>query len=140
MMLRKNKRLYKLLSINDREELESIVDKEPLLKEYRDKIVELSKKEVKDMWTETLERNTREADAYMTGIDVGEVRGMKRGIEQGIEQGITRGIKQGIEQGRKDMIIGFYKQNVPIDVISNAAGLTENQVLEIISKNQVKVA
>ena len=96
------------------------------------------------MWTKELEKNTREADSYMGGITVGEIRGeargIKKGIAQGIEQGIEQGIAQGIEMEKSNMITRMNARNIPIEVISDTAEMPVSKVLEIIEASKTKVA
>ncbi len=120
-------KLYKLLTINNKKELDSIVKNEPLLEDYCSKIVELSKRR-KEMWTKELEKNTRDADSFMGGITVGEIRGEARGIEKGIEM------------EKSKMITRMNARNIPIDVISDTAEMPVSKVLEIIEASKTKVA
>ena len=128
-------KLYKLLTITNKEELDDIVKNEPLLEGYCSKIVELSKKEV-NMWTKELEENTRIDDAYLGGITVGEARGIEIGKQQGIEQGI----EQGIDMAKTKMITRLNDQNIPIEVISSTTEIPVSKVLEIIESSKLKVA
>ena len=57
---------------------------------------------------------------------------LKGAKQEGIEEGIQQGIKQGIEQGfqRRNMEIAknLLSQNVDIDVIMKATGLTKEEI------------
>ena len=120
-------KLYKLLTIEDEEELKSIVKNEPLLEDYYSKIVELSKKE-ENMWTKELEENTRAADSYMGGLVVGEIRGVKKGIAQGIET------------EKAKVIANFNANGIPVEVIAKGVELPVSEVLEILESGKTKVA
>ena len=84
------------------------------------------------MWTKELEKNTRDADSFMGGITVGEIRGEARGIKKGIEQGI--------EMEKSKMITRMNARNIPIEVISDTAEMPVSKVLEIIEASKAKVA
>ncbi len=75
------------------------------------------------MWTKELEMNTRIADAYLGGITVGEIRGEARGIKMEKSKMITR----------------LNDQNIPLEVISNAAEMSVSEVLEIIKSSKLTV-
>ena len=57
---------------------------------------------------------------------------LKGAKQEGIEEGIQQGIKQGIEQGfqRRNMEIAknLLSQNVDMDVIMSATGLTKEEI------------
>ncbi len=108
-------KLYKLLTIDDEDELKSIVKNEPLLEDYYSKIVELSKKE-ENMWTKELEENTRAADSYMGGYTIGIIR------------------------ARKQIIANLNANGVPIEMIAKVVEIPVSEVLEIIESGKSKVA
>ncbi len=47
----------------------------------------------------------------------------------------TKGIEKGIEQNRAEMIINLYNNNVSLDIISTASGLSIEEVKRIINSN-----
>lgn len=63
-------------------------------------------------------------------------QGIEEGREEGIKQGIKEGIKEGIEKGRIeskiDIAKNLLKQNVSIDIVMSATGLTEEEVKNLI--------
>ena len=79
-------RLYKLLTIENEEELQSFIEKEKLLKQYQKKLMEISYDDdyKESVMNETIEQNAMFEQTY----GVGYRRGVEEGIEQGIEQGI----------------------------------------------------
>ena len=60
-------------------------------------------------------------------------------LEQGRQEGIALGIEQGIEQGamqaKIQMVISFYSNNVPKEVIANSTGFSIDEVDRIIQEN-----
>ena len=74
------------------------------------------------IWDERIEDNLRKRESYILGKDEGK------------EEGIEQGIKQGIEQNRTEMIINFYNNGVPIDIISKSSGKSLEEVKKIIEE------
>ena len=70
---------------------------------------------------------------YKKGIEEGIQEGIAQGIKQGIEQGIEQGIAQGIAKTQKDMAINLYNNGVSIDVIAKCAGISPQEVKNIIN-------
>ena len=46
-----------------------------------------------------------------------------------------QGLKEGAQQAKQEMVINFYNQNVPIDIISKASGLSQEDIKKIIQDN-----
>lgn len=112
-------KLWKLLTINNKKELNLFTQKEKLLNNYQQKIIMLSlDKEYRDMimWDESLDKLFEEIEAF--------------------ERGKEKGIEQGIEQNQKETIINLYKNNVLIDTISKSCGLSIEEVKNIIDNNK----
>ena len=53
--------------------------------------------------------------------------------QKGIEEGIQEGIEQGIAKTQKDMAINLYNNGVSIDVIAKCAGISPQEVKNIIN-------
>ncbi|EIJ44337.1 hypothetical protein BegalDRAFT_3529 [Beggiatoa alba B18LD] len=77
--------------------------------------------------------------AKQEGIEIGLEKGIEIGIEQGVKKGIEQGVKQGIEQGieqermkvaqeRIKVAIALKKNNVPLELIMVATGLTHEEI------------
>ena len=117
--------VWKLFTITDREELNDLVKKEKLLKNYCNKITRLSKDKeyCRMIWDDRLEENLRKHDDY------------NNGKYEGIDIGFEQGVEQGIEQKQNEMIINFYNNKVPIDIISKSSGLSIKEIEKIIENN-----
>jgi predicted transposase/invertase (TIGR01784 family) len=63
----------------------------------------------------------------------GREQGIEQGIEQGMEQGRAQGYKRGIEQKTIEVVKQCYKNNISISMIANIAGISEQEVVEIVS-------
>ena len=104
-------KLWKLLTIKDKNELDYLINNEKLLDSYGEKLTNLSRDKIykeQVMWNETIERNLRRAEEYHSGLYDGEMK------------------KQ------KEMVVNFYNNDVPIEVISKSSGLTIEEIQEII--------
>ncbi len=58
--------------------------------------------------------------------------------EEGIEEGKEIGLIEGRKEREQEMVINFYNQEVPIEVISKASGLSQEEVEEIINNSKNK--
>ena len=58
----------------------------------------------------------------------------KRGLKEGKEIGLIEGRKE----REQEMVISLYNQNVSIDIISKASGLSQEEVEEIINNTKNK--
>ena len=65
-------------------------------------------------------------------LEYAKDEGYKTGKEEGMKAGIEEGMKAGIEEGRNernlDIAKNLIKQNVAIDIISKATGLTQEEI------------
>ena len=119
-------KLWKLLTITNKKELQLFTEKEKMLNSYQRKIITLSlDKEYRDkiMWDESLDKLFEEIEAF----------------ERGKEKGIEQGIEKGIEQTKRDMVINLYKNNVSIDIISQSSGMSCQEVKDIINNHEISV-
>jgi len=79
-----------------------------------------------------------------TAFEEGKVEGKEEGKEEGLKQGEIKGLKKGRIEGKKAMIIEIIRKGVSnhmsVETLSHLTGLTENEVLDIISTlgNDVK--
>jgi predicted transposase/invertase (TIGR01784 family) len=48
--------------------------------------------------------------------------------EEGIKEGIQQGIQQGLEQGKIQIAKNLLKEKTPIDIISKATGLSQEEI------------
>ena len=114
----KSDKLWKLLTIKDKNELEFLTNNERLLDGYSEKLTSLSRDKIYKehiMWNETIERNLRRAEDYHSGLYDGEMKG--------------------IEKTQKEMVVNFFNNDVSIEVIAKSSGLTIEEVKEIIDKH-----
>ena len=114
----KSDKLWKLLTIKDKKELEFLTNNERLLDGYSEKLTSLSRDKIYKehiMWNETIERNLRRAEDYHSGLYDGEMKG--------------------IEKTQKEMVVNFFNNDVSIEVIAKSSGLTIEEVKEIIDKH-----
>ena len=79
-----------------------------------------------------------------TAFEEGKVEGKVEGKEEGLKQGEIKGLKKGRIEGKKAIIIDVIRKGVSKDIsietLTDLTGLTENEVLDIISTlgNDVK--
>ena len=93
-------KFYKLLTIDNKEELDDVIKDETLLKNYSNKLVDLSSKKdyEEDIMDEIIEINVAKQTGYLEGLEEGREVGLEQGREVGLEQGIQQGREEGIEQ------------------------------------------
>jgi predicted transposase/invertase (TIGR01784 family) len=72
-----------------------------------------------------------------TAFEEGKVEGKEEGKEEGLKQGEIKGLKKGRIEGKKAMIIEIIRKgvsnNMSIETLTHLTGLTEKEVLNIIS-------
>ena len=110
-------KLFKLLTIKNKQELKEITEKEKLLNNYYDKMNRLSKDKeyCRMVWDERIDNNLRKVDAYNDGHIAGR--------------------EEGILENKKEMVINLYNNNVPIEIIAKSANLTIEEINDIIKSN-----
>ena len=113
--------VWKLFTLNKKDDLEDLVKKEKMLNNYQKKIERLSKNKeyCRMVWDERIEETLRKHDEYFNGKN----------------EGIDIGITKGIEQNRTEMIINFYKNGVSLELISASSGLSIDEINKIIKEN-----
>ena len=109
--------VWKLFTLNKKEDLKKIVNQEKMLNNYQKKLERLSKSKeyCRMIWDERIDEKLRNHDAYETGKD--------------------EGFMNGVEQKQTEMIINLYNNKVPIDIISKSSGLSINEIEKIIENN-----
>jgi len=55
----------------------------------------------------------------------------KKGLEEGRKEGLEEGIKEGIKEGRKEVALVLLKQGLQVNQISEATGLSDEEVLSL---------
>ena len=112
--IKKEDKLFKLLTVDTKEELESLVKDEKLLSKYHKRIIYLSndKDYWEDMMSEEREEFFRKQNAYINGYDAGA------------------------EDYKRKMIINMYNKHINIKDISDISKLTLEEVQEIIDDNK----
>ena len=76
---------------------------------------------------------------YYNIIDSAEKIALKKGLEIGHEQGLAEGLEQGREEGREEgraeglllVARNMLAQGLPVDVVVNVTGLSEDVVRDI---------
>ena len=117
--VKESDKLWKLFTIENEEDLDSLVKEEELLLSHQKKLLYLSDSEEykKMIMNEDIERNAM--------------------IEQNYGYLYTTGIEQGIEQGslntKKEIVLEMFNDNVSIDLISKYTGLSKKEIEEIVN-------
>ena len=117
------------LILDKGDKIKMAVKKNEKIKKADEEVKRLSQtEEMQELyWLEEKARireNTMKSVAYKKGIEKGENRGIKKGIEQGKKEGIK---ENKIETARK-MIL----KNIPIEIIKEITGLTEEEIKKLI--------
>lgn len=109
----KSDRFYKLLTIKQKEDLNTLVKEETLLKNYSKKLINLSSNDdyKEKIMDERIEENLAKHEAYFEGVDVG------------------------IEKNKKQVVFNMYNDKLDLETIAKYAELTIEQVENIIKNN-----
>ena len=78
---------------------------------------------------------------YLSEDEVRRLDGEEKyeeGFNAGKEEGFNAGINAGIVQTRQEMIINFYNNNVPIEIIAKSSNLSLEEINKIIQNNENK--
>jgi len=115
-------KLYKLLTIKDKKELNYLTKNEKLLNKYSKKLIDLSKKDeyVEEIMSEEIEEFLEKHMAYRGGLN--------DGIEQGIEKGI--------EKTQQEIVLNMHNENYKLEDISKITKLTIEEIENIIKNNK----
>ena len=69
---------------------------------------------------------------YYNIIDSAEKIALKKGLEIGHEQGLAEGLEQGRAEGREEGLLlaarNMLSQGLPVDVVVNVTGLSEDVI------------
>ena len=108
---------YKLLTINNKRDLDSLIKEEELLLNYSKKLMELSsnKEFLEGVMDQVIEDNVEKQTAYLVGRN--------------------EGIEQGILQNKKEMIIKMHEK-LSIEEISNLTGISISKIEKIINNQE----
>ena len=119
-------KFYKLLTIDNKDDLDKVTKEENLLKNYSNKLIDLSSNEkyVEDIMDEIIEENVAKQTAYL----LGEQSGIEKGIEQGIEKGI--------QEKQNEVVINMHKNNLSTQMIATCTNLTVSEVEEILNNKE----
>ena len=116
--VKKRDRFYKLLTINNPDELELMLKDEPLISEYINKLKILCKdnKYKEENMTEAMDRYFMEMEAY----EVGELLG----------------IEKGIEKNQQNVVLSMYEEKMDLNVISKITKLSIDKIKDIINNRK----
>lgn len=107
-------KLWKLLTINDKRDLDLIVKNENMLIKYQNKLTDLS--------------SNMEYREYIMNSEIEKVLEEDRKYRDGLVDGRY----EGMIEGKKEMVINLWKNGVAIDIISKSSGLTITEIQSII--------
>ena len=75
--------------------------------------------------------------AFKEGKVEGKVEGKEEGLRQGELKGLKKGRIEGLKEGKKTMIVEIIRNgvsnNMSVETLTQLTGLTEKEVLDIIS-------
>ncbi len=141
-LIRKNQELRplgeKLVEISRDEELMGLYDEEEHKRKVRNTQIRTA---LEDGWNKGMKKGIKEGleKGIKEGIEKGIEQGIKQGIQQGIEQGIKQGRKQGIQQGglskQKEIAKNLLKQNVDLQIITIATGISKEELKSLNEEN-----
>ena len=118
------KDLY-FLSCGDNEKLDIVYGGDNLMEKIIDEAKKIANELELDLYATDEEFRRMDQEEYFNN-----------GLKEGIEQGIKQGIEQGILQKQKELVINFYNNKVPIEVIAKSANLTTKEVKSIIDNKK----
>ena len=109
-------KFYKLLTIDNKDDLEKIIKEETLLKNYSNKLKDLSsnQKYMEDIMDEIIEENVAKQTAYLLGKQ--------------------SGLEQGIQEKQKEIVINMHNKKLTEKDIAEFTGLNINEVKNIIQQ------
>ena len=116
--------LWKLLTINNYQEMDKFLKDIKMLKHYRKKLYTLSNN---DKYLELIMNDDIRRNAEIEGY-----------YNAGVEEGIEKGIERGIVSKCNEMVMNMYNDKLPYDVISKYANITVDEVMKIINQNSDK--
>lgn len=107
----------KFLSGKNEEDFKEMAEKNEDIKEAYEILMHLSEDDKKRMEYEAREKALRDYNHQMYWAE-------RRGLERGLE----RGIQRGVNEGKKEMALKLLKENILVDLIALAAGVSTDQV------------
>ena len=84
----------------------------------------------KKRYNKFMENSLLTRSQYETALYEGRLKG----LEEGIEKGIEKGKEEGREEGKRQMVINCFVEGLPIELISKIAGLSVEEVEEILKE------
>ena len=76
-------------------------------------------------------------EGKVEGKEEGKVEGKEEGLKQGELKGLKKGRIEGLKEGKKTMIVEIIQKgasnNMSVETLTQLTGLTEKEVLDIIS-------
>ena len=119
--IKKEEEFYKLLTIDNYEELIEFTKDNKLLERYVSDLIKYSKEseEDDDNMNMGIELHFRDEAIY----------------DMGVEKGIEKGIDKGIEQEKKNIVLNMIKNNLSLETIKKCTKLSISKIKEIIKTN-----
>ena len=111
-----SQKFYKLLTISNFKDLREILEKENMLKEYGEKLVEFSKNERNEYMDAALSNYLREYELRLGGYRDGK--------------------DEGRQERENEIAINLIAQNIGYDVISKATGLSVSEIEKMVKSNE----
>lgn len=122
--INQKEKLWKLLTIENEEELDSIVNEEKLLTKYQNRLTDLSSnlEYRENIMSEEIEQILEDDRKYRTGVLVGE----------------QQGIQQGISSRNTEIVINMVNKNMNLKDISEIVNLPIEEVQSIINNQKTE--
>ena len=115
----------------DRESLNNFYPSDDVVSIYKGEIMRLNS-DADFVWDLTKEEDDEKL--FNTRLVLAE----KKGLESGLKRGIEQGVEQGIEQNKLDVIKNMLAANSSIKSIAIALGVSEEEVSNLIKRNNLK--
>jgi len=111
-------KLYKLLTIKEKDELLKIVKEEKMLDRYSKKLIDLSSDDnyVEDIMSEEMEEFIEQHTMYRSGL--------------------KEGIEQGTQEKQKEIVLNMFNNNLSLKMIANCTNLTIDEIKKIVNSTK----
>ena len=125
-------KLMLLLILDKKEELEKVLAEDEVMKSVGEKIITLSEDSAMILCYDEEEHkeNVRRA-VTKTEIEEAVSEAKEKAIKEGIKEGKKVGIKEGRQKGIEEVAKNLIKENVDINIVLSATGLTVEELKKI---------